>query len=70
MSEQSQSPRHPAVVLTIRTAVEQYALSRASLYRIMASGDLESLKVGRRHLIRRDDIEAFLAGRRSRGTRS
>lgn len=42
-------------------AAEATGLSKATLYRLIDRGELKTLKVGTRTLIRREVLEAFLA---------
>ena len=53
---QSQEP----AALSIAAAAHYSGLSRSSLYRMMATGELTSLKIGARRLIRRDTLDALL----------
>lgn len=46
--------------LSLQEASVYSGLSRSSLYRKMNEGELASLKVGARRLIRRSDLDAFL----------
>ncbi len=48
----------------VEEAVEVTSLGRSMLYELMASGAIESVKIGKRRLIPRDALEAFLAGLR------
>jgi excisionase family DNA binding protein len=45
----------------INDASEVSSLSRSRLYELMASGELESVKVGATRLIPHDALEAFVA---------
>ena len=49
------------IALTIDKAVAESNLSRSEIYRRMATGELPSIKIGKRRLIRTADLEAFLA---------
>ncbi|WP_409514762.1 helix-turn-helix domain-containing protein [Brevundimonas sp.] len=51
----------PPLVLTISAATAYSALSRSRLYALMQSGELPSVRVGGRRLIRRDALDAFFA---------
>ncbi len=48
--------------LRVNDATIFSGLSRASLYRAMKDGALRSIKIGKRRLILRADLEAFLVG--------
>ncbi len=47
----------------VRDAARTYGLSRTTLYKLLAEGRLQSVKVGRRRLILRDSLDALLGGR-------
>jgi excisionase family DNA binding protein len=49
------------LVFTIADAVAYSGLSRTRLYALIKSGDLPSLQVGGRRLIRREALDAFFA---------
>jgi excisionase family DNA binding protein len=51
-------------------AVEQTGIGRSTLYELMRSGDLESVKVGRSRLIPADALEEFVARLRAEGVAS
>lgn len=46
----------------INKAVAAYRLSRSTIYKLMNTGKLRSVKVGRRRLIPVESIEALIAG--------
>jgi excisionase family DNA binding protein len=46
--------------LSVLEAARSTGLSRSSIFRAIANGQLKTLKVGSRRLIRPDAIEAFL----------
>jgi excisionase family DNA binding protein len=48
-------------------AVEQTGIGRSTLYELMRTGELESVKVGRSRLIPADALETFVARLRSEG---
>jgi excisionase family DNA binding protein len=48
-------------LLAIKDAAATIGVCRASLYPIMASGRLSAVKVGARTMIRRSELERFLA---------
>lgn len=48
--------------LSVPEAARYTGLSRSSLYRLIGSGELISLKVSGRRLIRRDALEKLLGG--------
>ncbi len=55
-------PAQERHALRINDATVFSGLSRASLYRAMKDGALRSVKIGKRRLILRADLEAFLVG--------
>ena len=46
----------------ISEAVDTYRLSRSTLYKLMSTGTLRSVKVGGRRLIPVEALEALIAG--------
>jgi excisionase family DNA binding protein len=55
-------PKQERHALRVNDATIFSGLSRASLYRAMKDGALRSVKIGKRRLILRADLEAFLLG--------
>ena len=51
------------VSFSVNEAAELIGVSRVTVYNQIAAGNLGSIKVGRRRLITRDQIEAFLRER-------
>jgi excisionase family DNA binding protein len=51
---------HWLLVVSVQEAAKAMGLSRATLYRLIAGGKIETIKIGARRLIRRDVIEEFL----------
>ena len=51
---------------TIRETAVILSVSRKTIRRLIGSGDLIAYRVGRLWRIRADDLDAFLASRRSR----
>jgi len=47
--------------LNVAAAVAYSGVSRTRLYALMASGEVEAVKVGKRRLVLRESIDAFLA---------
>jgi excisionase family DNA binding protein len=60
MSKNSEALERRA--LSIREAARTCGLSRATLYRLIASGKLSTLKIGARRLVRVDALDALLSG--------
>lgn len=52
------------LILTVVEAAETLRIGRSSVYELIASGELRSLKIGARRLIARDDLDAFIDSRR------
>lgn len=50
-------------LIGITALAEQLALSRRTLHRIVAQGDLPTLKIGRRRLVRLSVVRHWLAGK-------
>jgi excisionase family DNA binding protein len=48
-------------LLTIKDFVSQYRISRSATYRLLASGELKAVKVGRRTMIERQCAARWLA---------
>lgn len=49
------------IAFSVRDAVTYSGLSRSRLYELMTAGEIASLQVGGRRLIRRESIDAFFA---------
>ncbi|WP_366526409.1 helix-turn-helix domain-containing protein [Ferrimicrobium sp.] len=56
----SQSP--VGILLDIDEAATALRISRSRLFQLVGSGELQSVKLGRRRLFRRCDLEAFASG--------
>lgn len=54
------SPPLPRLAYTVAEVAETIGISEREVYRLCASGELPSRKVGRRVLIRRADLETWL----------
>lgn len=50
----------PTHLLTIAEAAEQLAIGRTTLYALMASGEIASVKIGRSRRIRPEALDAFI----------
>ncbi len=50
----------PRVAVSIPEAAEMLSLSVNSVWRLLRSGELHRIKIGRRSLVAVDDIQAFL----------
>lgn len=47
-------------LLTVNEALERLALSRDKFYKLIRSGDLQTVKIGRARRVPEDAIEAFI----------
>lgn len=61
----SASGEHP-ILLNAEQVAALMGIHRATVYELIASGELISIKIGRRRLISRGAIEQFIATRESR----
>ena len=52
-------PNFQPLAFTIPDAAQYSGLSRSRLYGLMQTGEIASLKVGGRRMIRRDALDAF-----------
>ena len=58
----------PGDLLTIRQALAILPVSRSTIYQLVADREIRSFRVGKRILIRREDLDAFISQSRVRGT--
>ena len=49
------------LALSVAAAARRLGIGRSSIYKLIGTGELASIKIGRRRLIRVDVIDAFLA---------
>jgi excisionase family DNA binding protein len=56
----------PVELLTIREACARLKLSRASMYRLIARGELPTVRIGRARRIILEDLDNFVSAHRSR----
>lgn len=66
-SDEARKPATPAKptaadreAFSIAEAAAIWGIGRTTLYRAMADGQLRTLKIGARRLVRRDDLAAFM----------
>jgi excisionase family DNA binding protein len=52
------------IAMTVEAAARETGISRSRLFDFIRSGQLPSVKIGRRRLVLRDDVRQFLAERR------
>lgn len=57
------------LTLTVSEAARTLGIARASAYQAVASGELESLRIGKRILIPRCAIERMLSGTRNKSSK-
>lgn len=50
-------------LLTLHEATETLRLGESMIYKIIGKGDLPVVRIGRRVLVRRQDLEAFIEAR-------
>ena len=48
-------------LLTVLEAAQELRIARSTVYKLMARGELKSVHVGSRRLIRRSDLAEFVA---------
>lgn len=46
----------------VRAVVGRLGISRATVYELLATGDLRSVKLGGRRLVRESEIQRFIGG--------
>lgn len=56
-----------ALLLSVRDAAKRLSIGRDTAYRLVRSGRLRSVEIGRRHLIPVNELEAFVARETSNG---
>ena len=61
MRSNSNSAPSLSAVLTVEELTDYFRISRASVWRLLASGQLRKTRIGGRTLVRRVDADAFLA---------
>jgi excisionase family DNA binding protein len=52
----------PARLLTIEAVMERLSVARSTVYNLMDSGQLRSVKVGRRRLVPESGLVSFIDG--------
>jgi excisionase family DNA binding protein len=60
MRKLSNEPEFTPPVLSIANAAKYAGISRATIYNLMTTGRLPSIKLGKRRLIRVADLDAML----------
>ncbi|MFP4636418.1 MAG: helix-turn-helix domain-containing protein [Nitriliruptoraceae bacterium] len=59
MTEEERSLRGP--LMTVAEVAEALRVSNMTVYRLIKSGELPALRVGKNYRIRESDLEAYLA---------
>jgi excisionase family DNA binding protein len=55
------APSGGPLLLSVKDAGEHLGISRATMYELVSTGEIESLQIGRRRLIPRASLEQFIA---------
>ena len=50
-------------LLTVQEVAEQLRVSKMTVYRLVKSGELRALQIGKSYRLREEDVDAFLASR-------
>lgn len=50
-------------LLTVEEAAEQLGIGRTSMYRLVSSGEIESVRIGRLRRVPKDAISAYITAR-------
>jgi excisionase family DNA binding protein len=58
------APEAPAQALTFDEARDRLRIGRSTLFRIVAAGELPSVKIGRSRRFLAEDVDAYLRGLR------
>jgi excisionase family DNA binding protein len=61
------SENAPPRLLSIRQAARELGICRTIVYELIHDGRIDSVKIGRRRLIPRDAVEAFIAALSNKG---
>lgn len=59
MAQDQARPR----LFTVQEVADQLRVSSMTVYRLIKSGELRALQIGKSYRLREDDVDAFLAGR-------
>jgi excisionase family DNA binding protein len=57
---QRYDPHRISPVLSINEAADVLGIARATLYRLLRTGELQSVRVGKRRKFRPEDLDAYL----------
>lgn len=65
MASTKEAPNaHQPLTVPILTAASMLGISRSTFYELLAAGEFEIIKVGRRTLVLVDSLKAFVEARR------
>ncbi len=60
-------PGRISPVLSINEAADVLGIARATVYRLLRAGEIESVRVGKRQKFRPEDLDAYLERNRESG---
>lgn len=60
------APEYEPITVSIVTAASMLGISRSKFYELMDTGEIETIKIGRRSLIPVSALRAFVETRRSK----
>lgn len=58
-AEHDTSDTGPRVLLTVEAAAARLSISRTRMYQLLATGDVDSIKIGRLRRIEPSELDAF-----------
>ncbi|HEY2427646.1 MAG TPA: helix-turn-helix domain-containing protein [Acidimicrobiales bacterium] len=59
----SQSPQAKSTFLTVAEVARSLRVSNMTVYRLISSGELPAVRVGKSYRLREEDVDAYLASR-------
>jgi len=62
-------PRDEDLLLTVEEAAQRLGIGRTVMYRLVSTGTVESVKLGRLRRVPRECLDEFVASLRGQGTR-
>jgi len=68
-STTSRVPRGEDLLLTMEEAAQRLGIGRTVMYRLVSTGSVESVKLGRLRRVPRECLDEFVASLRGQGTR-
>lgn len=63
LRDEMRPPPEPSALLSVDETARTLGIGRTRLYGLLDDGSLRSLHVGKRRMVRREDVEAFIARR-------